>query len=142
MIIETPAQANGVFADVLSKKADRKRLNAQVNNKNHDLLNFIEKYGPVLVYDANDQPKILHIKTTERKELNKQALASDLGLAIKQMTLTKIAKMVKAGDLTAEKIADYEEDEVKQSLALRKPKKEELERFRNMRPVKAQAETE
>ena len=115
-----------------SLKADRSAISENLKQLTEHLIDYVKTTGPILVY-KNDRPVMLSTVHKITQKLNKEALADDLGVTAKNLTPVKIAKLVEEKKLTSEKIKGYEEEEFSVKLQTRKAKKEEIDRFRNLK---------
>ncbi len=126
------AEVNGRFREVQEIKAHRGNLKTQEDARNEEVMAYIKKNGPVLVYKG-EKALILDIKPKTVKKLDKARLAEDLGMSVKQLSVATMAKMVEEGQLTSSKIQEYESIEVNDRLSQKKATKKEIAYHGNQR---------
>lgn len=119
------AEVNGRFREVQEIKAHRSNLKTQEDARNEEMMGFIKKNGPVMVY-RGEKAMILDIKPKTVKKLDKARLAEDLGMTTKQLSVATMAKMVENGQLSSAKIQEYESVEVNDRLSQMKATKKEI----------------
>lgn len=126
------AEVNGRYREVLELKAQRSNLKTQEDARLEEVMAYVKKNGPVLVYKG-DKALILNIKPKTVKKLDKARLAEDLGMTVKQLSVATMAQMVENGQLTSSKIKEYESIEVNDRLSQKKATKKEIAMYGNQR---------
>lgn len=129
MTIDTVSNAQGTLHHVLSLSRERLTLGAQIKMQNEQLMDYVENRGEVLLYDREDTPRIYSVVWKPRTRLDRARLAYDLGVKTRELTLGRIADLVKEGRLDSERLTQYEIHDVVRKLKKRKAKRKDIQKF-------------
>ncbi|UOQ93387.1 hypothetical protein MUO14_23960 [Halobacillus shinanisalinarum] len=131
-MLNNASEANSVFRDMLGLKNQRKSLTDKIDSRKAHLIMYLKQNGPTLVYNG-EKPTIIEVVKKSVKQIDKAALAYDLGIPANSLTPIRIAKLVEDGKLTYAKILEYQYEEEDYRLRQHKAKKKEIEKFRNQK---------
>jgi hypothetical protein len=122
------SKGNGLFNKTRELKKQINNLQEQFENVMEELIDAVEAEGKIIAHvDGEPLPYVLTVKRSERSVLDKETLASDLGVSQSSLNTDGFVELANEQKVTPKMLQDYKYKETGRKLSARKAKKSDLE---------------
>lgn len=122
------SKGNGLFNQLRALKSQRANLDAMIEDVSEQLIKVVEAEGKVIAHvDGEPLPYVLTVKSTSRRVLDKETLATDVGVSKNSLNTEGFVELASEQKLTPETLKEYYYQETGKQLSARKAKKSDLE---------------